>query len=532
MWRHILTIAWAQWRVLRNHLPRTTLGSLLGFSISLIWYGGFATFAVFIAVSLPSLPVGLLQKNLGPALMALFLIWQLVPLLTLSGGWSLDLKKLQVYPIGSNTLLAAEAFLRITGSVEMLLLTLAAAAGLMFHPGLRAWCAAGLLLYIPFNLLISVFVRESVSRLLQRNRIRELLTILFILVAVLPQFLVRLGYIKQSGAAFKIAGRAPFSPWSGVASLSLGTNPAASLLIIIGWLVFAYWIAHRQLTASLRVEEPRGAAAPLPAAGSKRNLTSLLEAPARFFADPVSAMITKEIRTLLRMPRFRVVFALATVITVVVVFPLTINGGISLGPKGIVVSLMEAYGIVILGDALLWNIFGFDGKAAQLYFVSPVDISLVFRAKNIAATLFVCLQCLVVLAAGTVIRVTSSPIVFVIAVLSAAVLAVYFIAVGNVSSVVLARGIDPRATMKKQAGAKVQFWIFGCMLGAGVLLGFAFLAGWAVGNDWGTVGVLAFEFGIGLLLYRFSIESAVRRALTEREEFLMALSKGGAPVGS
>lgn len=527
-----LTIAWAQWRVMRNHLPRTTFGSLLGFSVSLIWYGGFATLAIFIAFSLPAVPVSALKKFLGPALMGLFVVWQLVPLITLSGGWSLDLKKLQVFPIGTNTLLATEAILRVTGSAEMLLLTLGGTVGLIFHPDLNALFALCLLLYIPFNLLVSVFVRETFSRLLQRNRIRELLTVLLILIAVVPQFVVRLGYAKSAARVILLAGHALFLPWQSIATLNLAVAPMISLLITFGWLALAFVIARYQLAASLRIEESRGASVPISEPTSKRSLAWWLERPAQFFSDPVAAIISKEIRTLMRAPRFRVIFALSTVCTVVIILPMTFNGALNGAPSGSAVSAMEVYGIVILGDALLWNIFGFDGRASQIYFVSPVDMKLVFRAKNIAACLFVALQLAFVLTIAAIIRTASSPISFLNAILSAAVLTLFFLSFGNVSSVILARRVDPKSTLKKQAGGKVQLWIFGCLLGAAVLIGTAFLAGWAANSDWATVGTLIFEFAVGLLLYRFGTESAVQRAIVGREEFLTALSKSGAPVSS
>lgn len=531
MWRQILTIGWAQWRVLRNHLPRTTFGSLLLFSFSVVWYGGLATLAIFIAFSVPGLPLPILKKNFGPALMLLFIVWQLVPLITLSGGWSLDLKKLQVYPIRTSALLATEACLRISGSVEMVLVALGATAGLVLHPNIRFWYALALLLYIPFNLLVSVSVREFVARMLHRNRMRELITILFILIAVLPQFLVRLGYMKESAGVFRHFGNLEFAPWTAMANLALGTHAVTALPVLAGWLLLAYWVAQMQLAKSLRSEEPRGSAAAMAAPSSKRSVATWLEYPARLFSDPVDAIITKEIRTLLRMPRFRVVFTLATVLTAIIILPVVIKGGIPT-PRGSSVSIMECYGIVILGDALLWNIFGFDGKATQLYFAAPVDIALVFRGKNIAAALFVCLQMVFLLAAASVLRLAKSPLAFGIAVLSAAVLTIYFMSFGNISSVIIPRGIDPRSTMKKQAGAKVQFWLFGCMIAAALLIGFGFLAGWALDSDWATVAVLAGELGIGVLLYRFSIESAIKHTITRREELLTALSKSGAPVSS
>jgi hypothetical protein len=100
------------------------------------------------------------------------------------------------------------------------------------------------------------------------------------------------------------------------------------------------------------------------------------------------------------------------------------------------------------------------------------------------------------------------------------------------SSVIVPRAMDARATMKKQGGAGIQLWLLGCSLGTAVLVGFAYLAGWAANNPWATIGVLTVELIIGLICYRFSLDSAVERCVAGREEILTALSKGSSMVSS
>ena len=57
---------------------------------------------------------------------------------------------------------------------------------------------------------------------------------------------------------------------------------------------------------------------------------------------------------------------------------------------------VNLYGLLIMADALLLNIFGVDRGAAQLYFVTPVPFETVIKAKNLAACVFILVQNLLV----------------------------------------------------------------------------------------------------------------------------------------
>lgn len=78
----------------------------------------------------------------------------------------------------------------------------------------------------------------------------------------------------------------------------------------------------------------------------------------------------------------------------------------------------------------------------------------------------------------------------------------------------------------------MQLWFLLCSVGMMVLMGFAFLAQWALESYWALLGVLALEFVIGLIVYRVALDSAADRGGRERERILDALSKGASPVGS
>src|SRR5207245_920225 len=113
-----------------------------------------------------------------------------IPLLMVATGASLDLRKLQAYPIPAGQLFGIEVSLRSTAAIEMLLLLLGTAAGILLNSRLPKAGVLAIFLYILFNLFLAVGVRDLVARLLARKRIREVVFTLLVVCAALPQFFV------------------------------------------------------------------------------------------------------------------------------------------------------------------------------------------------------------------------------------------------------------------------------------------------------------------------------------------------------
>ena len=133
-------ILWAQWRTLRNFYPRG--GAAWTAVIGAGWYG-FWTLAAVSTARLAANPanLGMLKAVLAGGLLLVFLYWQVMPLLMAATGASLELRKLQVYPIPVSQLFTIEVMLRFTAAVEMLLLLIGLAFGLLFNPELPKWTA-------------------------------------------------------------------------------------------------------------------------------------------------------------------------------------------------------------------------------------------------------------------------------------------------------------------------------------------------------------------------------------------------------
>jgi len=529
MREQLIAIVWAQFRITRNHFPRTTFGTFLSWCVNGLWYLLFVALALLTARSIQHAPDQYLVLSLSSGLLAMFAYMQIVPLVTTSSGWSLQLDKLQAFPISTNTFFAIEVVLRLTSAPEMLILLGGAFAGLLLRSDVSALAPWILLLFIPFCLFLQLAIRDFILHSFARNRFREILTILLLMLALLPQLLVREGSISQLKPYALAAANGSFTPWHQIAVQSLGHFSLAGITAILGWNIIAALLARRQFMKSLRREDSFQAA---PIFKQARYKWDVIASLTRRLPDPLGALVEKELRTLLRMPRFRVPFGMACLFGILVFLPVAMEAGEQSFFGQNAVPITGLYGLLILSDVLLLNIFGFDRGAAQLYFTTPVPLSVVVRAKNLTAVLLVAVQALAVPILSFVFRMRVTGVNVIAALLSSAVVTVFLMSAGNAISVYLPRPVDPRSPLRKQGGTKVQLWLLVCALGMFVLVGFAFLARWASDRDWVLLAVLSFEFLVGSLIYKMATESTLIHALANREYIVMELSKSPAPLGS
>src|SRR5580700_2184694 len=182
-------ILWAQWRTLMNFYPRG--GVAWTAVIGAGWYG-FWSLAALSTARLASSPanLGMLKTLLPGGFLLVFLYWQVMPLLMAATGASLELRKLQVYPIPAAQLFSIEVMLRVTSAIEMLLVLGGLALGIALNPQLPTWTALFLAPYVLFNLFLAVGMRDLVARILSHKRIREVAFFLLVFCAGLPQLLV------------------------------------------------------------------------------------------------------------------------------------------------------------------------------------------------------------------------------------------------------------------------------------------------------------------------------------------------------
>jgi ABC-2 type transport system permease protein len=532
MKQQILAILWAQSRVSRNHFRRTTVGTVLMLIVTGLWYAMFAGLGVLAALGIPELPAATLRQSLPIALLGLFLYNQTVPLFTLSTGWSLQINKLQAYPIRNSALFSLEVLLRVSTTPEFLIVILGGVIGLWRRPDVPVAAAFCLLLFIPLNLLLQLAAREFILHAFERNRFREIITILMVSIGVFPQLLMRTGLGLKLKPYFFLLAAGQGTPWQSAASLSLGHAPLVNVLILAAWTVLTLFLAHWQFTTALKQQDDSFRGGPSAKASQKENGSSLIDSVGNLFQDPIAAVVQKELRSLLRMPRFRVALGMACIFSSAFLLPMLVFDGS--GHNGFVrqnfFPFANLYALLLLSDVLLLNIFGTDRGAAQLYFLTPTSLASVIKAKNLVAWLFIIVIDLLV---ALVTSLVSHPSAVSLAAgfLASAVATMNLMWAGNLLSVMTPRPSDPSSTMQKKGNAKNQLWILACTIGMAALVGFAYLARWALNSNWALLGTLVFELVVGYVVYRVSLDSAVAHGIAERERIIDILSKTNSPIG-
>src|SRR5204862_8271815 len=119
----------------------------------------------------------------------------------------------------------------------------------------------------------------------------------------------------------------PVWPWTAASHLATGPNEIFALITMFAWSVLALAFGRWQFSRSLRFDAQAAQATDQRAAAlSERSwsnqvfrLTSLI------LPDPVAAIVEKEVRSLVRTPRFRLVFIMGFSFGILVWLPLVIG---------------------------------------------------------------------------------------------------------------------------------------------------------------------------------------------------------------
>jgi len=518
----IAAILRAQFLSMRSfRLDSRRRGAIFSILTSLIWYGIWM-FVAFVAQDFfSSAQTGeLIRRGFPAGLMFVFLYWQVTPIMSASLGASLDLKKLLIYPVPHRKLFTIEVLLRLTTCGEMLLVLAGAAVGLLRNARYGGFAAAPrilgpILLFVVFNLLLSAGLRNLLERMLTHRRVRELLMLVLVLAATLPQLLLATHAPTRGLRYFFTETPGGFWPWTAVSNAVLRNGMVMPFLILTTWalaaLIFGRWQFERSLHYDAQDTRSQAAAT----TRTLSRLESFYRLPALFLPDPLAAVVEKELRALSRTPRFRMVFIM----------------GFSFGLL-VWLTIVSVYALTLLGQVSYLNTFGFDRSAAQVYFSVPVSISQALIGKNIAAALFIFFEMLAVTLASFALRIRLTSDAVAEAFTVTAIVGVYLFAIGNLSSIHFPRAMNPERVSQGGAASRLQALIF---LFYPIALLPVTLAFWArsVFDSQLIFGlILGFSAILGVVVYWISMESAVGAANKRREKLLMELSRSEGPVAT
>jgi len=513
-------------------------GAVFSILTSLIWYGLWV-FIAFVAENFLALAQTeeMIRRGLPAGLMFVFLYWQLTPIMSASLGASLDLKKLLIYPVPPGELFVIEVLLRLTTGAEMLLVLAGAGIGLLRNPvygGLRAAprIILPILLFVLFNLLLSAGLRNLLERLLTHKRVREFLMLIVVSLAALPQLLLATHQSTRGLRYFFTETPGGFWPWTAVSNLALGSTLLLPLLILTVWVLSALVFGTSQFERNLRYDAQ---ATLSPTAGLSRapsRLETFYRLPTLLLPDPLAAIVEKELRTLSRTPRFRMVFIMGFSFGLLVWFPITLGSSNHSVMADHYLTIVSVYALTLLGQVSYLNTFGFDRSAAQVYFSVPVSIGQSLVGKNIAAALFIFAEMLAVTAASLVLRIHLPPGAIAEAFSVTAIVGVFLLAIGNLSSVHFPRAMNPERVSQGGAASRMQALIFLFYPIALLPVTLAFWARAVFDSQLIFVLILTFAGILGVVVYWIAMDSAVSAAVQRREKLLMELSRSEGPVAT
>ncbi len=528
MTSHARAIVWAQWRSLLNYYPKMNKGGL-AFSgiLATVWYGGWAFVAAFIGyISADPKNVELLRTGLSSGLLFVFVYWQIIPILLVSTGVSLSTKKLQVYPVPHSQLFLIEVLLRLSTSLEMILVLTGVGIGLTANPRLPKFQAPVVIAFLIFNLCFAAGSREMMMRIFERKRFREVGVLMVVMLGAVPQLLVATGAQKHI-EAFLRSPTLPIWPWSATALLLAGRPSLAPVVSLFAWTVGAYRFGRWQFERSLRFDaDESNATKPVQAPTMASPLYRLLRWPSLLFSDPLAALVEKEMRFLLRAPRFRLVFAMGFTFGLVIWLPMALGRGHSQLFATNYLTFTCVYALILLGDVCFWNAFGFDRAAAQAYWAMPVRFSTVLAGKNITALFFVLLEMTAITSMCALLRMPMTPLRVVEAFSVTLVVALYLFSLGNLTSTSSARPINPSKAMRSGSPGRLQALMFLLypIAAAPVLL--AYVARYAFDSEGAFFIVLSISALLGAAVYWVSLESSVAAAHRNMEKLVEKLSQG------
>jgi hypothetical protein len=151
------------------------------------------------------------------------------------------------------------------------------------------------------------------------------------------------------------------------------------------------------------------------------------------------------------------------------------------------------------------------------------------RAKNLAGMTFVLLEIALILVVCALLRVPLSLASVAQALLVTLVFSLYFLSVGNISSVYQPRPVNPEHSWGRSSAGRFQVYmllLFPVMVAP---VGLAYLAAWFLESRALFYAILGLDALAGAACYYFATRAAVAAAERRKEEFLAALGRGAGP---
>jgi ABC-2 type transport system permease protein len=493
---------------------------------------------------------------------AVFLIWQLVPIMLASFQEQFDLSLLLRFPVSFPSFYLLYI---VFGLVDVsTIVGFFCSAGILIgitvaRPDLFLWTLLCLIAFAAFNILLVRAIFAWIDRWLAQRRTREILTAVFLLLMLSINLLnpalrqrrhtrpmspqQQAEKLRDSGAQFQIQHNIwlktanSIQKWlpPGLVAVSvrraaaLQPVPALESLGVLGaFVVLAGGVLFVRLRGEYRGENLGEApkAAPSKKKAAERAASGLgattRSASTAGFLDsygPLSALLEKEVRTLMRtLPQL---YAVGAPLLLMVI----LSGGLLRRGPGthtfaFAVPVCMVY--ALLGfTQLFYNNLGTEGAGINLLFLSPTPFRTVMLAKNI----FHALMFLVIAALGAVLATMRLGMPS-IAVLVATAAWVLFalpcnLAAGNIFSIIMPYRVNPGRISRQrgsQANALLGLLVQLVVLGFGAL---GFWIGWFFEDQWLSVPIFVL-LAVGGVIFWMRVLSNSGKMANNRKDALIA----------
>jgi ABC-2 type transport system permease protein len=493
-------IAGLRWNLLKNGLQRkNNRWDLIGMILAA---GGSAVAVVGLCVAFYAGTYFFLTTN-QPGWMsllywAIFLWWQMVPILVAGFGANFEFRNLLRFPLSFRAfyiLGLGYGFADFAAVSSICWIGSMLVATAMGRVQLLPVMALGSLLFILVNVTLERLIGSWLERIFANRRARELLVGLFVLAMASMNFLnPALQRWGDHGTRPRIVHLAPYFSWlpatltgNAVAAASEADSQAVMLSVVglLAWLGATSGLLWLRYKAQYLGEELSESAAP---AGAKRGGRRQTASPGLggFLSPPVAGVMRKEFHYLTRNGFSFIALILPPVM--VMFFSMQFAGTHSqikehgVAPQTFFPAAM-AYLILILVSPA-YNSFAFEGHGIQSYFMAPVRMRDILVGKNLFLVCVVAIELTISL--GILVwRIGFPGLALFLSTIAAAAFAVMGqLTIANWSALSFPKKMEI-GKMKGQRNSGVAVWTaFGVQILIGGIATIVLLAGRWFGSPW------------------------------------------------
>lgn len=516
---------WLRWQLLQNSLRRPSRRAELGLQI--LWVLMGAGFVLMGSIGFFAGAFGLLKISradlLDLLLWAVFLVWQLAPILFEGYSPGLNFREVARYPISFRVLFFLSAVYGLTdpAAIACVCWLFSFWLGLVIaRPELAITATPALLLFALFNLLLNRLVIGLFDRFQSTRKGRErmvLLTFLFIIVLNIVQLnashlAASRGFRFPQWVGQAVVTIRDFSP-PGMAAHTFLLHGLSALWAFSGLLLYGfltYWLLQQQLSA-LYLGEIYAETHTV-----RRELKVHKGWRLPLVDDVTSAIIEKELRYIRQSGRLVLQLIYPPVIFLLLAFNGTGWKTFFAGRSQVMLAGLAGFMVMSIPN-LSYNVFGMDKEGFGRWLLSPPPLRKVLIGKNVThASLLVGLYSIV---AAVLLAMTPVGLLPTLTV-TVAFLAILIIQLcaGNIVSVHWPKRIELTRMNSRMASNAAGLASLVVMLPLSALIGAVILASWYWQLPWLPLLCGIIVFAASLKLYSHVLDWAARYTWEHIEE--------------